>query len=340
MRDFTFRPARREGASLIIGLAGGTGSGKTYSAMRLAVGLAGEKKFCVIDTEAGRATHYADDRRFCFADGSPRFDHGDLRPPFRPWRYLEAVKAGEAAGYPVIVIDSISHVWAGEGGCRDWFEDELNRMVPDPTDWKKRKACTGAAWIAPKAGPEGHKRMVSAMLQLRGPHLILCFRAEDKIAFEKDQDGKMQITRKEGPTGLNGRFPICEKDLPYELTASFMLLAEHPGIPQPIKLQEQHRALFPAGQPIDEDAGRKLAAWAAGAAAPTPSAPIQRTGQAVLDRLQSLYGVDPERAAAAVGCRPDTLDAVSVARLVTLGTDVKLERMTIEQAFPRIEVPA
>ena len=72
---FEFKPAKRQNEVLLIGLAGGTGSGKTYSAMRMASGIAGamSKRFAVIDTEAGRARHYADQFKF---------DHGDLRPPF------------------------------------------------------------------------------------------------------------------------------------------------------------------------------------------------------------------------------------------------------------------
>ena len=81
--SFQFRPAVREQVPLLIGLAGGTGSGKTYSAMRIAKGLSGDRRFAVIDTEAGRAKHYAE--RFAF-------DHGDLRPPFRPTTYLEATR--------------------------------------------------------------------------------------------------------------------------------------------------------------------------------------------------------------------------------------------------------
>lgn len=50
---FTFRPATRENVGLLIGLIGPSGSGKTYSAMRLAAGIAGDKPFAVIDTEAG-----------------------------------------------------------------------------------------------------------------------------------------------------------------------------------------------------------------------------------------------------------------------------------------------
>jgi hypothetical protein len=55
---FEFRPAKREDVGLLIGRSGGTGSGKTFTAMRLAKGIAGDRKFAVIDTEAGRAKHY------------------------------------------------------------------------------------------------------------------------------------------------------------------------------------------------------------------------------------------------------------------------------------------
>src|SRR3990167_7498113 len=93
---FQFRPAARENVSLLIGLAGSSGSGKTYTAMRLAKGICGERAFAVVDTEAGRAKHYADQFKF---------DHGDLKPPFSPAAYAEAIAAADAAHYPVIVVD-------------------------------------------------------------------------------------------------------------------------------------------------------------------------------------------------------------------------------------------
>jgi hypothetical protein len=253
---FSFRPAARENVGLLIGLSGGTGSGKTYTAMRLAKGIAGDKPFAVIDTEAGRAKHYAD--RF-------RFDHGDLTPPFTPDRYAEAIAAADAAKYPVIVVDSTSHEWAGEGGILDWQEAELDRMAGN--DWKKRESCKMAAWIKPKMS---HKHMVQRLLQVRA-HLILCFRAEPKVEIARDANGKMEIREKQSLTGLNGWIPITEKNLPYELTASFLLMPDKPGVPHPIKLQEQHRALFPLDKPITEESGARLAAWASGGAAATPA---------------------------------------------------------------------
>jgi hypothetical protein len=250
--SFVFKPAIRENVSLLIGLAGGTGSGKTYTAMRLAAGICGDKPFAMIDTEAGRAKHYADQFKF---------DHGDLRAPFRPDAYAEAILAADRAGYPAIVVDSVSHVWAGDGGVLDWHEEELDRMAG--TDWKKREAVKMAAWIKPKMS---HKALVQKLLQVRA-HLILCFRAEEKIEIVRE-DGKVKIVPKQSLTGLDGWIPVCEKTLPFELTCSFLLMAQNPGVPIPIKLQQQHRALFPTDQPITEESGKRVAQWATGGAAP------------------------------------------------------------------------
>lgn len=303
---FSFRPAARENVALLIGLSGGTGSGKTWSAMRLAKGISGERPFAVIDTEAGRAKHYAD---------AFRFDHGDLTPPFTPDRYADAIASADQAKYAVIVVDSMSHEWAGEGGILDWQEAELDRMAGD--DWKKREACKMAAWIKPKMA---HKQMVQRLLQVRA-HLILCFRAEPKIEMVRGDNGKMEIREKQSLTGLHGWIPIAEKNLPYELTASFLLMADRPGVPNPIKLQEQHRALFPKDEPITEESGARLAAWAKGGAAPASraSAPAETVADDWLVRIadartrEALLDVGKELARVKAALSPTVVKAIRAA---------------------------
>ena len=156
----------------------------------------------MIYNEAGRARHYADQFKF---------DHGDLKPPFRPEAYIDALVAADAAHYPVAVVDSMSHEWAGEGGILDWHDEELDRMA-GPTDWKKRDACNMAAWIKPKVA---HKQFVMRLLQLRA-HVILCFRAEPKVEMTRASGGGWTITEKKSLVGLNGWIPITEKNLPFE----------------------------------------------------------------------------------------------------------------------------
>lgn len=253
MAQFQFKPAIREQVGLLIGLASGTGGGKTFSAMRIASGISGDKPFAVIDTESGRALHYADQFKF---------DHGDLRAPFTPESYTDAIKAADSAGYPCIVVDSCTHEWSGEGGVLEMHDAELDRMAGD--NYAKREQCKMAAWIKPKTA---HKKMVQRLLQVRA-HLILCFRAEEKVEMVRDENTKkMVIVPKVSRTGLDGWMPVCEKSLPFELTASFLLTADAPGIPKPIKLQEQHRAMFPLSEPISEESGRRVVQWATGAPA-------------------------------------------------------------------------
>ena len=259
MSTVTFTPAVRANVPLLLGFMGSSGSGKTFSAMRVAKGIAGDRPFAVIDTESGRARHYAE---------TFRFDHAELHAPFRPQTYLDGIIAAEEAGYPAIVVDSMSHVWAGDGGVLDWHEEELDRMAGD--NWGKREQCKMAAWIKPKVA---HKKMVQRLLQLRA-HVILCFRAEPKVEMVKE-DGKTKIKPKATATSADGWIPICDKMLPYELTASFLLTAEKPGIVKPIKLQEQHRPLVPLDSPITEDAGRALADWARGGGA-VPAQPVEK----------------------------------------------------------------
>lgn len=237
---FTFAPAQRRDTHLLIALAGASGSGKTFSAMRLATGICGDKPFAVIDTEAGRALHYAD--QFTFR-------HADFAPPFTPERYLEAVKAAEKDGFEAIVVDSMSHEFDGEGSIMEAAEAS---GIKGPGAWKDPKM--------------RHKKMMNAFLQVR-THLIFCLRAEEKIDMSKKDDRGRVIVENAG------WHPIQEKRFMYEMTASFTFNPAHPGVIDlslPHKVQDQHRMSFLPGRHIDTEAGARLAAWARGETIETP----------------------------------------------------------------------
>jgi hypothetical protein len=245
--SFAFEPAVRTQTPMIIGIAGPSGSGKTFTALTLAMGLAGAfGRVAGIDTEGRRMLHYADLRG---DDGEPvfGFDHCDMGSPYSPMRFLEALQAAAGAGYAVIVVDSFSDEYVGEGGLVDMADAELKKMrVPN----------TAAAWARPKAM---HKLVTRWMRQSRC-HLIFCLRAEEKVRLEKVvRDGREQTVVV--PIGWQ---PICEKNVPYEMATSFMLTPDAPGVPKPIKIQQQHRHLFPTDRPITRASGQALAEWCAG----------------------------------------------------------------------------
>jgi len=230
---FKFSPAKREGVGLFVGIAGGTGSGKTYSALRIAKGIAGGKRIAAIDTEGRRMSHYASD----FA-----FDVSDMLAPFRPERFAQAAKDAEEAGYGVLVIDSFSHEWAGEGGVLAMHDEIMG------DDMSKNMS----AWIKPKTA---HKAMINSFLQRRIP-IVFCMRAEEKTGVAKG--GK--------PIAL-GWTPIGDPRFMFELTTMITLANDKPGrvnYDLPRKIQRQHLHLFPDGELIGEEAGQQLAAWARG----------------------------------------------------------------------------
>lgn len=249
-------PAKREAAPVLVGIAGPSGGGKTYSSLRFGRGLAGGQPFAFLDTENGRALHYA--------DYFPEMHHGRLDAPFSPAAYTEAIVQADQAGYPVIIVDSISHEWEGEGGVLKMQEAEFARMG-------SKEGARMASWIAPKSA---HKDMVRKLLQVKA-HVILNMRAEDKVEMVK-VNGKTEVRAKESMTSILGWIPICERRLPFELTMSFLVTPDAPGVPKPVKLQEQHRAFVPLDAPISEETGKSLAAWAAGSVpagsvAPSPA---------------------------------------------------------------------
>lgn len=250
---YTFKPSESSDATrqIMVAFAGASGSGKTWSALELATGLAGNERFAVIDTEAGRALHY---KEFF------KFDHCDFGPDFSPERTGDVILEA-ASKYPVVIVDSMSHEYAGVGGISDMHEDALEKLAKG--NESRFEALSGPAWKGPKIA---HKKMMARLSQCRS-HLIFCLRAEPKIRFVKEK-----FTRQDGSTGEKtvivdaGFQPICEKMFMYEMLASFMFYADKPGLAVPIKLQEQHKAAFPDGQKVGRRAGEVIAAWARGAA--------------------------------------------------------------------------
>lgn len=264
--DFQFVDAVRSNTNLLIGYAGASGSGKTYSALETALGLAGPAgKIALLDTEAGRAKHYAD----IF-----KFKHGDLRPPFTPARFLEAIRAAERAAFDVLIIDSASDEYEGQGGLQEMHDNAIVRLakkasIDDVEGWEYDKY-NAPAWSGPKTA---HKRTLMNPLRQLRMHLIFCMRAEDKIEFTKEKvPGK---DYEKTAIKQRGWVPICEKRFMYDMTISCVFSPEAPGVPMMTagglalngKIQKQHLHAFPMGRQVNRETGQKLAEWARGGSA-------------------------------------------------------------------------
>lgn len=182
----SFHKAQKKQAKLRLGLVGPSGSGKTFSALAIATGLGG--RIAVIDSERGSASLYADKFTFDVLELSS----------FKPEIYVEAIHAAEAAGYDVLIIDSLSHAWAGKDGALQMVDDAAARS---------RSGNKFAAWreVTPV-----HNALVDAMLLSRC-HVIATMRAKTEWVLE-DNDKGQKVPRK---IGLQ---PVQRDGMEYEFT--------------------------------------------------------------------------------------------------------------------------
>lgn len=198
-----FVKATRRRARARVAIDGPTGSGKTYSALIAATTLANGGKIAVIDTERGSASLYADEFSF---------DVVELRN-FNPRNYIDAITAAEQGGYSVIVIDSLSHAWEGEGGVLDMHDDATKRQ-------KTQNSYTAWKDVTP-----AHRELVDAMLQ--SPlHVIATMRSKMEYSQEKDENSGKTVVKKIGLApvqrqGMEYEFTVvCDMDVDHNLVVS------------------------------------------------------------------------------------------------------------------------
>lgn len=116
------KKATRKKVKLRMSIASPTGFGKTASALILAHGMVGDwSKIAVIDTENESASLYAD-HKLPNAYVIGEFQTIAIAPPFTPEKYMEAIKICEDADMEIIIVDSVTHVWSGQGGLLEYNE--------------------------------------------------------------------------------------------------------------------------------------------------------------------------------------------------------------------------
>jgi hypothetical protein len=242
----TFRPAKRLNTPLIIGLAGPTKSGKTYSAHRLAAGLANGGQVAMINAEGAKGHQYSD--KFSYVAT-------DLQAPFRPERYTEALQVALALDPKpaVVIIDSLSHMHNGPGGVLEYQAEELDRLAGKDASKEDRDRYNPSAWIKPKAA---ENRFIYEALSSPS-HLIFCLRAKEKMKWVKGG----------APIAL-GWQPIVGEQVAFETIFTLTLPPHCKGVPDlnVSEMREPFDSMIPAGRQLDEETGGLLAAWAAGGA--------------------------------------------------------------------------
>ena len=183
----TFTRATKKQQKCRMAITGPAKAGKTRTALSIAKHLGA--RVAVIDTERGSASKYAGE-----AFAPAEFDVAELRT-FSPAEYRKAMR--EAAGYDVLVIDSLSHAWMGAGGLLD----------------QKDKSTSKSSFDAWRTLTPQHNELVDALLGFPG-HLIVTMRVKTEYVIETI-NGK-QVPRKVGLA------PVQRDGIEYE----FDVLAE------------------------------------------------------------------------------------------------------------------
>ncbi len=196
-----FAPATKAALKARVALDGPSGSGKTYTALVTARALAGPNgRIAVIDTERRSASLYAD--RFQF----------DTLPldTYDPRVLIEALALAGNAGYDCVVIDSLSHFWAGTDGMLEQV-DKVAKRNPSGN--------TFAAW---KDVNPIERRMVDAMLALPA-HLIATMRTKTEWVIDQVERGSRTVSM---PRKI-GTKPVQREGIEYEFTVVADLDTDH-----------------------------------------------------------------------------------------------------------------
>lgn len=162
-----FKKATREKLKLRMAIDGPSGAGKTLTGLIFAFALG--HRVAGIDTENRSMSKYQGE----IIDGATLdFDVCNLTG-YAPTDYTSAIQDAGREGYDVLMIDSLSHAWSGEGGALEMKD----RMGGNSfTAWKE---------ITPM-----HNRMVEAIL--KAPcHVIVTMRSKTEYVLEPDERGKM-----------------------------------------------------------------------------------------------------------------------------------------------------
>lgn len=192
-----FKKAERKQVPLKLAITGPSGSGKTRAALTIAQSIASEEKsrIAVLDTENGSAALYTD-----LFD----FDVIEIDPPYTTDKYIDGINSAMAEGYKVVILDSITHAWAGEGGLLQQKEILDKRGGNQYTNWAS----------ITKKQEEFMARVLHSDI-----HLIATMRSKTEYILV-DDNGKQKPKKA-------GMAPVQRDGVEYEFTIVFDMAMNH-----------------------------------------------------------------------------------------------------------------
>lgn len=223
MSDLIIRKAERRAVRARVLLAGPSKSGKTFGALALASGLTGDiTKVVMIDTERGSGDMYGTGKSFSIIS---------LSPPHSPHRYIEALQLAEKTA-ECIIIDSLTHEWAGIGGCLQMHQE-----------MGAKNSYTAWGRIKPQ-----HARLID-VIHNSTCHVIATVRTKDAYVLnEKNQPVKV------------GMELVQQNDLEYEFDISLRIDRNHVAT----CVGDRTGTLSEIKTPLTKDHGAVVRAWLEG----------------------------------------------------------------------------
>lgn len=274
-----FRKATRKQRKLRLAIDGPTGAGKTWTALAIASGLG--KRIGVIDTENSSSELYSKD-----------FDFEVLvLTRHRPEDYTKAIAVAAKAGIDVLIIDSLSHAWAGREGALEQVDDAAARSK-------------GNSFVAWREVTPQHNEMVDAIIYAP-MHVIATMRSKMHYDLVEDEKGKKV------PVKI-GMQPIQRDGLSYEFDIVADMDLRHRFVVDKTRFSEFDRKVI---DKPNAEVGRQLLAWLNdGEAAPkAPSEPEKTEAshkRKVWERLQQLKeDLGLGEFGRIVGCKPTEVEA-------------------------------
>ena len=195
------RRASRSMTYVKVMLSGPSGSGKTYGALLMAQGMAekmpdlggNSKRIGFIGTESSRDELYAD-----------QFDYDVIslsEEEKNPKGYGAAFDAFVSAGYRIIIIDSLTHLW-------NWVQEKVREDEANPRI-KSNGVSLWGKWK--KVNKEFQEKILFSQV-----HVIATARGKDEYVMEQDDRGKWNISK----VGVGSQ---QDKDTEYEFMVTLQI---------------------------------------------------------------------------------------------------------------------
>lgn len=253
-KNMAFQKATREQAKLRAIFEGPSGSGKSYSALKVGRALVGPTgRIALIDTEKESCKKYAGDKE-CAGD----FDFASIDKDYTPSRLITLLKEVVKEGYDLVIVDSLTHFWTGPGGFLEINDNTVKAQ--------KARGWSGDSFGAWKETTKLYNRWIQDILDCN-VHFIGTLRAKADYEKTTNDKGKAEVKKV-------GMAPEMRAGFEYEFDLEGMMTMENTLLVGKTRCNALKRGIFEEpGENLAKPLREWLSTGAPKAAIETPTEP-------------------------------------------------------------------